>query len=148
LSKFLYFFIFIVPLAIVAFYPMNIIVISDGENSYEFNLGEDGINITIFYIHSVERSPVYEVLHVNKTGIYAVEMRWKDFGAGLPEDFQYIENGFYVKKINIYLGKSLSYWFIPINQAQITINGETIFNPEKDTLITFKVENTTLIKAV
>ncbi len=70
-------------------------------------------NITIFYIHSVERSEIYEGLKVNRTGIYAVEMKWKDFGAGLPEDIQYMENGYYVKKINIYLGKSLDFWFIP-----------------------------------
>jgi len=149
LKKLFLFFILIVPLFVVIFYPVPSLSISDGNSSFRFTLHGDGINITIFYIHSVERSPVYEVLRVNKTGIYAIEMRWKDFGAGLPEDFQYIDDhGFYVKKINIYLGKTLQYWFIPENNAKIIVGDKVVFAPDKDTLITFKVEDTVLIKTL
>jgi len=133
----------------VIFYPTNVAIISDGNSIYKMTLPENGINVTIFYIHSVERSPIYEVLKINATGIYAIEMRWKDFGAGLPEDFQYIDSeGFYVKKIDIYLGKTLQYWFIPENNAEIIVNNHVVFAPKKDTLIKFQVENTVLIKTL
>ncbi len=111
-------------------------------------LNGKGLNITIFYIHSVERSPVYEVLRVNSTGIYAIEMKWQDFGAGLPQDFQYIQDGFYVKKIDIYLGKSLDYWFIPENHAKIWVNGVLVFAPVNETLIKFDVENSVLVSTI
>ncbi|WP_204247197.1 DUF1850 domain-containing protein [Thermococcus celer] len=127
-------------------FPVNVLIVSDGNSSHDYILGEK--NITIFYIHSVERSEIYEGLKVNRTGIYAVEMKWKDFGAGLPEDIQYMENGYYVKKINIYLGKSLDFWFIPLNRAQISVDGSIIFAPKTETLMKFEVKRCLLIQAL
>ncbi|RKX47102.1 MAG: DUF1850 domain-containing protein, partial [Thermotogae bacterium] len=73
---------------------------------------------------------------------------WKDFGAGLPEDIQYSENGYYVKKVNIPLGKSLSFWFIPPNHAKISVNEEVILSPTKETLVNFNVKKCPLILAI
>nr|WP_209477679.1 DUF1850 domain-containing protein [Thermococcus stetteri] len=117
----------------------SVLVITDGKAEKVYPLGEH--EITIEYIHSVERSEVVETLEVNRSGIYATGMKWKDFGAGLPEDFQEWNGSWYEKKINIYLGKSLDYWFIPLNQANITVDGSRAFAPRSDTLIKFRVKS-------
>ncbi len=150
MKKIFYFFIFAIPIISLAaaFSPVEKLTISDGSSTHTFLLNDDGINITIFYIHSVEKSPIYEVLKANASGIYAIEMRWQDFGAGLPEDFQYVKDGFYVKKIDVYLGKSLNYWFIPQNHAKIWVNGVLIFTPQKEGLIKFDVEESMLISTI
>jgi len=150
LKKFFYFFIILIPILAVSisFYPTDALVVNDGHTSHTFMIG-DGFNITIYYIHSVERSPIYEVLWVNSTGIYAIQMRWKDFGAGLPEDIQYVDaQGFYVKNIDIYLGKNLSFWFIPINQAHIWVDGVLVFTPHTPTLVNFTIERTMIISTL
>ncbi len=118
----------------------SVLVITDGKAEKVYPpLGEH--EITIEYIHSVERSEVIETLVVNRSGIYATGMKWKDFGAGLPEDFQDWNGSWYEKRINIYLGKSLDYWFIPVNQANITVDGSLAFAPRSDTLIKFQIKS-------
>ncbi|BAD85125.1 hypothetical protein TK0936 [Thermococcus kodakarensis KOD1] len=121
----------------------GVLVITDGKEEMVYPLGEH--EITIEYIHSVERSEVVETLKVNSSGIYAIGMKWKDFGAGLPEDFQEWNGSWYEKRINIYLGKSLDYWFIPLNRANITVDGLPAFAPRSDTLIEFRVESCPLL---
>ncbi|NJE42613.1 DUF1850 domain-containing protein [Thermococcus sp. GR7] len=119
-------------------------MISDGVSKSVFLLGD--VNVTIKYVHSVQRSEVIEVLKVNRSGIYAEEMRWRDFGAGLPEDIQSTENGYYVKKINIPLGESLDFWFIPLNSAEIWVNGKLVFSPRRETLVEFEVKECSLFE--
>ncbi|NJD99135.1 DUF1850 domain-containing protein [Thermococcus sp. LS1] len=100
-----------------------------------------GSKIEITYVHSVERSTVVEVLVANESGFYAVEMKWKDFGAGLPEDIQGMEGDYYVKHVSDYLGRSFSYWFIPINHVNITVNGSPVLNnPEHELLVDFEIK--------
>lgn len=98
LKKFLFLFIFLV----IFIFPVNVIVVTYGDYSHVELLGEKEIKIA--YIHSVERSEVVEILKANKSGLYTVEMWWKDFGAGLPENFQYVRDGYYVKKLTLLLG--------------------------------------------
>ncbi len=148
MKKLFYFFIVLIPILAIILYPTNVLVISDGNTSHTFIIGGDGLNVTIYYIHSVERSPVYEMLKVNGSGIYVVEMKWQDFGAGLPEDIQKLQNGYYVKYVDIYIGKNFSYWFIPLNHAHIWVNGVLVYAPHSDTLIHFNVERTVLVSAV
>ncbi|CAD5243822.1 DUF1850 domain-containing protein [Thermococcus camini] len=105
------------------FLPVKAVEITVDGESHIYPLGS---TIEISYVHSVERSPVVEVLVANDTGFYAVEMRWKDFGAGLPEDIQNLTDGFYVKKTRDYLGREFRYWFIPINHANITVDGSPV----------------------
>jgi hypothetical protein len=124
--------------------PVHVLVVSDGHSSRVYHLGD--VKVEIDYIHSVERSEIKEVLEANSSGLYAKEMWWKDFGAGLPEDIQYMEDGFYVKRINIPLGKNLDFWFIPINRAEIKVNGETVFAPKIETLVKFKVKRCLLME--
>lgn len=139
-------FLFLLPFLTILLFPVNVLVISDGAHSYVDFLGEKEIKIA--YIHSVQRSEIIEELKVNKTGLYLIGMWWKDFGAGLPEDIQHSENGYYVKKVNIFLGKSLSFWFIPLNHAKISVNEEVISSPTKETLVNFNVKKCPLILAI
>ncbi|WP_084593912.1 DUF1850 domain-containing protein [Palaeococcus ferrophilus] len=138
----LFAFLLVLPLLI----PVHALVVSDGHSSRVYRLGD--VRVEIDYIHSVERSEIREVLEANSSGLYAKEMWWKDFGAGLPEDIQYMEDGFYVKKINIPLGKSLDFWFIPLNRAEIKVNGETIFAPKEETLMRFRVKRCPLFETL
>jgi len=138
----LFAFLLLFPLLI----PVHVLVVSDGHSSRVYYLGD--VTVEIDYIHSVGRSEIREVLEANSSGLYAKEMWWKDFGAGLPEDIQYMEDGFYVKKINIPLGKSLDFWFIPINRAKIKVNGETVFAPKIETLMKFRVKRCLLIETL
>lgn len=133
-------------MVVISLFPVNCFVVSDGLHEKVYSAGSH--NVTIKYIHSVERSTVIEVLHVNSSGIYAKEMWWKDFGAGLPEDIQFMKNGFYVKKINIPLGKSLDFWFLPLNRAKIYVDGHLEFKPSSDTLIHFQVKKCMLIQKI
>ncbi|WP_236627003.1 DUF1850 domain-containing protein [Palaeococcus pacificus] len=126
--------------------PFNVLIISNGDSSHTYLLGEK--TVTISYIHSVQRSEIVEVLKANGSGLYAVEMKWKDFGAGLPEDIQYTEDGYYVKRINIYLGKSLSFWFIPFNQAKIKVGSKLVFAPTEETVMEFKVKKCLFLFAI
>ena len=118
LSFFAVILVFLLP-----FLPVKAVEITvDGES----HVYPPGSTIEISYIHSVERSTVIEVLVANDSGFYAVEMKWKDFGAGLPEDIQNLTDGFYVKKTRDYLGREFRYWFIPINHANITVDGSPV----------------------
>ncbi len=143
MKKFFLFLVFLLLLLISLLPWKSVLVITDGNVEKIYPLGEH--EITIEYIHSVERSKVIETLKVNESGIYATGMKWKDFGAGLPEDFQVLNGSWYEKRINIYLGKELDYWFIPLNHANITVDGSLTFAPREDTLIKFRVESCSIL---
>jgi hypothetical protein len=128
---------------LLLFLPVNAVEISVDGESHFYPLGS---TIEISYIHSVERSTVVEVLVANDSGFYAVEMRWKDFGAGLPEDIQNLTDGFYVKRTNDYLGRDFKYWFIPINRANVTVDGSPVLSsPRHETIVDFRVRRVPLI---
>jgi hypothetical protein len=139
LRKSFLFLTFFLALLVISISERSVLVMTDGHTERIYPLGEH--EITVEYLHSVERSEVVETLKVNRSGIYATGMRWKDFGAGLPEDFQEWNGSWYEKRINIYLGKSLDYWFIPLNQANITVDNSIAFAPRSDTLIKFRVKS-------
>lgn len=138
----LFLFLLLVPLLV----PSYALVISDGHSSRVYRLGD--VRVEIDYVHSVERSEVREVLEANSSGLYAREMWWKDFGAGLPEDIQYMQDGFYVKRIDIPLGKSLDFWFIPLNHAKIKVNGKLAFSIKEETLVKFRVKRCMLFETL
>ncbi|ASJ00243.1 DUF1850 domain-containing protein [Thermococcus gorgonarius] len=123
--------------------PRKVLIINDGKLEKIYPLGSH--LLVVEYVHSVERSRVIEILEVNKSGIYAVGMKWQDFGAGLPEDFQRWNGEWYEKKISIPLGKSLDFWFIPLNQANISVDGSLALAPRSDTLVKFEVKSCPLL---
>jgi hypothetical protein len=135
--------IFFIIILIVLIIPLNVLIISDGSHNYIEFIGEKEMEIT--YNHSVEKSNVIEIYKVNESGIYLIKMEWKDFGAGLPQDYQYINNGYYVKVVNIYIGKNITYWFIKDNQAKIIVDGKLLLNVNNNSLIKIKVEKWPII---
>ncbi|WP_148882560.1 DUF1850 domain-containing protein [Thermococcus aciditolerans] len=140
LSFFAVILVFLLP-----FLPVKAVEITVDGESYVYPLGSA---IEISYIHSVERSQVVEVLVANDSGFYAVEMKWKDFGAGLPEDIQNLTDGFYVKKTRDYLGKEFRYWFIPINHANITVDGSPVIvdsDGGRQVVVDFRIKRVPLI---
>ncbi|AFL94605.1 hypothetical protein CL1_0394 [Thermococcus cleftensis] len=135
----------IITVALVLLLPVNAVEISFNGRSYTYSPGS---TIEIEYVHSVERSEVVEIITANGTGFYVVEMRWKDFGAGLPEDVQNLTDGFYVKRTRDYLGRSFTYWFIPINHANVTVNGSPVLvdsDGGKKVVVNFQIKRVPLV---
>lgn len=140
MKKFLFF-----PL-ILLFFPINILEVNFN-NTVKYFPYLNELPITIKYNHSVERGEVIEILEVNKRGIYVLEMKWQNFGAGLPEDFTSIEGDYYVKRPNKYLGKSLTYWFIPVNNAEVKVSHRILlYHPNFEVKISFTLKTMPLIE--
>ena len=133
-------------LLILLLFPINILEVNFN-NAVKYFPYLNELPITIKYNHSVERGEVIEILEVNKRGIYVLEMRWQNFGAGLPEDFTSIEDDYYVKRPNEYLGKSLTYWLTPLNNAEIKVRDRTLLHhPNSEVKISFTLKTMPLIE--
>jgi len=131
---------------ILFFFPINILEVNFN-NTVKYFPYLNELPITIKYNHSVERGEVIEILEVKKKGIYVLEMRWQNFGAGLPDDFTSIEDDHYVKRPNEYLGKSLTYWLTPLNNAEIKVNNSTLlYHPNSEVKISFTLKTMPLIE--
>lgn len=104
--------------------------------------------VAVKYIHSVQRGEVVEVLRVNSSGLYLERVLWRDFGAGLPEDVQYIGNNYYVKEVGAFLGRELEFWFIPLNNAEVFVNGEPLLSLKREALIKFEVKECSLFEVI
>lgn len=138
---------YILPfLLIPLLFPINILEVNF-DNTVKYFPYLDELPITIKYDHSVERGEVIEILEVNKRGVYVLEMRWQNFGAGLPEDFTSIEDNYYVKRPNKCLGKSLTYWFIPLNNVEIKVGDRALlYHPNSEVKISFTLETMPIIE--
>lgn len=133
-------------LSIFLLLPINILEVNF-DNTVKYFPYLDELPITIKYDHSVERGEVIEILEVNKRGVYVLEMRWQNCGAGLPEDFTSIEDNYYVKRPNKCLGKSLTYWFIPLNNVEIKVGDSTLlYHPNSEVKISFTLETMPIIE--
>jgi len=137
------FLFFLIAVLAVLVFPVNVLSIHDDDTSYITRLGT--VRVTIEYNHSVEHSEVIEVLTVNSSGMYVRKMLWSDFGAGLPEDIQGMEDGMYYKDVDQYIGKSLDYWFIPFNRAKVIVNGRLVAAPKHAELVRFRIRRCPLI---
>jgi len=137
------FFLFAVLIIGVALIPLSSLSIYDDDSHYNALLGD--VRVTVEYNHSVEHSEVIEILEANSSGIYVRKMLWSDFGAGLPEDIQGMENGYYYKDVDQYLGKGFDYWFIPFNRARIIVGNRTVLAPKHAELVKFRVKKCPLI---
>ncbi len=133
-------------LSIFLLLPINSLEVNFN-NTVEYFPYFNELPITIKYDHSVERGEVIEILEVNKRGVYVLEMRWQNFGAGLPEDFTSIEDNYYVKRPNKCLGKSFIYWFIPLNNVEIKVKNRTLLHhPNFEVKISFTQKTMPLIE--
>lgn len=139
---------FLLFLLIPLLFPINILEVNFN-NTVKYFPYLNELPITIKYNHSVERGEVIEILEVNKGGIYVLEMKWQNFGAGLPEDFTSIEDNYYVKRPNKCLGKSFTYWFIPLNNAEVKVNNSTLlYHPNSEVKISFTLKTMPLIEFI
>ena len=95
------------------------------------------LKITVNYTHSVSLTKVVDVYTVNDSGIFAVQERWQQFDAGQPLE-THVENGFFVKNMRMYLGRSWEYWFIPLNNVTVKLDGKIVFSgPDEDGILEF-----------
>ncbi len=102
--------------------------------------------LEVDYTHSVSLTKVVDVYRINGTGIYAIQEKWQEFLAGQPIDFQYRSGDFYVKNMNKYLGKSWEYWFIPVNNVTLKIDGKIIFvQPPEEGIMKISVKRDPII---
>ena len=125
--------------------PISVIRIEFGGNDCYFNL-ESTSTLEIHYTHSVSLTKVVDVYRVSPEGIYFVQERWQEFLAGQPVDFDYRSGSFYVKNAHEFLGKSWSYWFIPVNNVTITLNGRVLFRQlPQEGVLEIRVEKIPLV---
>lgn len=89
--------------------------------SYEVALGD---TLTNYYVHSVEKTPVYEYLRIEEAGFRVVGTDMKSYGAGLPTE---MPEGFSIRNGWIHVPLN-----VPIKQLNLMSTGVTaqaiIFN--------------------
>lgn len=91
---------------IISVIPISVLLASNmitGEYLSSWRIGSDN-TFTIKYIHSVERTPVWETYSVESGEIILKETIFQSFGAGLPStspyDFDIVEDGFRLYNID------------------------------------------------
>lgn len=139
------FLFFSLLIIIILLLPVTVIEIefNDFKCYYRFHSNS---TLKIDYTHSVSLTKVIDIYKISNEGIFAVEERWQEFLAGQPIDFNYRIKGFYVKRINKFLGKKWEYWFIPINNATITLDKKLVFiQPEEDGLMRLEIKKAPLL---
>ena len=121
--------------------PLSVVEVSDGVRGCADVLRPGScVSVTLDYLHSVEQTRVEETYDVCGGGIWLRKMEWKSFGAGLPSEYDYYANGAYVKDTDIDVGKTLSYWFLPLNRVEIRVNGRLVFEgPEEPSRVNVRV---------
>ena len=135
-------------LVILALVPVDTLVIKFNEKVCYVPLNSN-FTLTVRYTLSVSLTKIVDVYRVDKKGIYAIQEKWQQFDAGQPLDIQRIEDGYFVKNMNVYLGKSWQYWFIPLNNATVEINGKVVFvQPEEEGILRFEIEKVPAILTI
>ncbi len=138
--------ILILSLVIIALLPISALRIRTKEGTFYCPLFSSAITMIISYTHSVSLTKVVDIYKVNSGGIWAVEEKWQQFDAGQPLSFQKMEKGFFIKKLNMFMGKEWKYWFIPLNSVSIKVNSNFIVHDmKKEGIVDFAVVKVPLI---
>jgi len=87
----------------------------------------DDVSVVVGYVHSVELTWIEETYAVDTDGLRLTRMRWQSSGAGLPDEYDSYAEGFYVRELDIDVGRVLDYWFIPLNRVEISVDGAVVF---------------------
>ncbi len=116
--------IFLLPIFLL-FFPVKVLNIQS-DRSCKVLLGRAEVEVE--YIHSVSHTKVLDVYIVNGSGIYAWKQLWQQFDAGQPISYDEVKDGFFVKKLENVMGKSLDYGFIQMNCARVKVNGKVVFS--------------------
>lgn len=129
----------------ILFFPASVIGIEFNDKICYYPLGSNS-TLEVVYTHSVSLTRVIDVYRVSKDGIYALQEKWQEFLAGQPTNFDYRAGKFYVKNLNIYLGKSWEYWFIPVNNVTVKINGRLVFvQPKEEGIMKIEVKKVPIL---
>ena len=139
------FLFFILVILSATLYPLDVLVVEfNGKSCYL--ILDHNFTLSVEYIHSVSHTKVVDVYMVDDTGIRAVEERWQQFDAGQPLDVQCVRDGFFIKKLNVSLGKSWQYWFIPLNRAKVLVDGNIVFvQPAEEGVLKLEVKQIPVI---
>lgn len=126
-------------LILLTLLPIELLEVRTEEGTYVCSLFfNSDITLTLTYTHSVSLTKVVDKFRITKDGIWAIESRWQQFDAGQSIDFTRVEDEFFVKDMNLFLGKEWTYWFIPLNKVSIKLNEKCIFqNIEKEGKVKF-----------
>jgi hypothetical protein len=107
LSKFkLLLLIITIIFAVISLYPVQVLYARDmwTKDQLKSWLVPKDATFSIKYIHSVERTPVWETYSLNDDEIILEETIFQSYGAGLPAtspyDFDIVEDGFRLYDIN------------------------------------------------
>lgn len=139
-KSFLFFLLFF-----ILFFPASVIGIEFNDKICYCPIGSNS-TLEVVYTHSVSLTKVIDVYRVSRDGIYALQERWQEFLAGQPTNFDYRAGKFYVKSLNIYLGKSWEYWFIPVNNVTVKINGRIVFvQPREEGIMKIEVKKVPIL---
>ncbi len=129
-------------------FPVNTLKVEFNEKPICYSPLTSDLTLTVEYKHSVSLTKVIDIYCVNDSGIFAVQEKWQQFDAGQPLK-GHVENGFYVKNMSKYLGKSWEYWFIPLNNVTVELNGKIIFSkPKEEGIMKFELLKTPAIMTV
>jgi hypothetical protein len=100
----------------------------------------DGAGVLVRYVHSVERTWVEEHYRAGMDGLHLTMARWQSFGAGLPAEYHFFADGFYVREMDVAVGRVLDYWFLPLNEAEVWVDGNVVFSaPDTPSRVTVRV---------
>ena len=105
--------------------------------------------VTVSYLHSVERTPVRESYQAGIAGLRLREVKWQSFGAGLPDEYDNCKDGFYVKRVDVELGRKLEYWFLPLNRVQVVVGSRVVFEgPAEPSRVTLRIRYVPVLMVV
>ncbi len=107
LSKFKVLLLITIILTIISIYPVQVLYARDmvSEEGLKSWLILKDRTFSVKYIHSVERTPVWEIYSLNQDEIILEETIFQSYGAGLPAsspyDFDIVEDGFRLYNIKL-----------------------------------------------
>ncbi len=120
--------VFLISLVVVACLPVWVVdVTANAARVGPRTWIHEEVAVVVGYVHSVERTWVEERYAVDRGGLRLTRMKWQSSGAGLPGEYDRFEDGFYVKELESDIGRVLDYWFLPLNRAEISIDGAVVF---------------------
>ena len=124
----------LLSLAIASIVPFfKSVVIEDGKTgkSLAFFDAKQGSEFSIEYIHSIHKTPVREIYQVHNEEILQTEMRFQEFGVGMPSGAE--EGEVFAQKGENYILSNMKRTFpsLDIRIGQIIANHTLLLNGNK-----------------
>ncbi len=117
---------------VLLFYPvlrLQLIDVESGKVLKSFSI-KNGQEFTIYFIHSVEKTPWFEIYYIENNEIYLKETIFFSYGAGLPSttkhDFSFEEDGMHIRNYNVKMDPLIYRVGAVVADHTIKVNGEEI----------------------